>query len=173
MKYTLVNPKIEDSKMELSFDANTAIDAANKAWVELANKLKIKELKKRFFFTLKNSDGKLNHFKVEEQRGKEKHAEGKPIDFNIKEVQGKKSAPEKLSRMYGGGKKDDSDSSDSSESESSGSSSESGVYISPRLKTVELYEAPVVTWVYNPTVYDVEYVYIPRSKLIPQFVITV
>ncbi len=190
-KFQLVNPKISDSKINLSYDADSAEDAANMAWLELGKKYKLQPVKKGSFgFSLKSSDGKIHSFAVTEERAdnlksNSKDPEKRDYKYKITPINEKPGVEKKLNKMMEGGKKkDDSDSDSSDESDDSDSdgssddsSDDSDIYVRPRMKTVELIDAPKFTtakWEYYPHIYssnDVKEIWVPRGKVLPQLVL--
>lgn len=188
MKFSLLNPKINDKTMSTKYVASTPLDAAKKAWEEMAKVGKLKSLRNEFYFSLIDDSNKVSSFSVKEKPVKSKKSKNmkskktKEFEFEITPVATKKNvgkqSKELMSRMLknlkGGAKDSDSDSSDSDSDSDSGSDSDSdsesdssvGLYVG---KTLKGKEKPAL-WLYDATYYDVDHVWIPRGQSFPQFV---
>lgn len=162
--YELVNPVITGT-IETTFDADNALDAANQFWTNFTVKEKnISGNLPKFMFTLKDGDGKLYHFMVEETPNDSKNAK-----YNITQVEHKMTEAQekefleaianakKMSRTLvnkqNGGKKNRYD-----DSSSSSSSDEDDLFRFIRTRRVL---NPVTYWWYAPTVYNVRSVFTP------------
>lgn len=134
-KFTLVNPKI-DGSVQTSFDTNSPLEAADKAYSAISkyftNRLE------EFRFSLQNG-GKYFHFVASEHKGKDNK-----VSYVIKEFKGKVDTDKfekrltQYEKQYGGKHKDDS--SDSSDSDS---------------PLYRRYNYPIYNWWYDPFVYIV------------------
>ena len=176
--YRLVNPHIEGGFKKI-FSGNSARDAAEDAWKSLAKHFTNNVPK--FAFTLQqNSDNSLHHFGV-----KEFINNNKMVEYNVTEMNtrgGQKAVDkfkEELSKQQrtnkmSGGKDKDKDDDSSSSSSSDDDSDSSDIYAKIRLHKLMKRESPIVYWWYDPSIYDIDYFYVPTfvSTISPYMKIT-
>lgn len=177
--YKLVNPYI-DGSMNISFEGENGIDAANKAWDTISENL-TNNVPKFAFSLEKVNDGTLQHFVVSEML-----SGNKDVSFSIDELSlgmtpiqeqvFKKLITESaekrnsIQKQNGGYRRryEDDDSSVSSSS-SSTSSEEKELYNKLRYMKIEADShkpvKKITYWWYNPTVYKLNNLYIPTFKV--------
>lgn len=168
MTYELINPVLIGS-FPIKYKENSPENAAKVFWNEFS-KLIQNEIPK-MYFTLRNNDGKLFHFKVSEEESNKSIA-----DFNITPVERVHAkADEVLINAYnelttkkGGGRFKHYDDSSSSSDDSDESTSE---MIEKFQRLNRLRKLPIMYYYYIPYAYGSDSVFMPsfRYPYIPHF----
>jgi hypothetical protein len=177
--YKLINPHI-DGSINVDFKGKTNMDAANEAWGTISNNL-TNNVPKFAFSLEKTNDGSLHHFIVSEMVGGNKDVnfaidelklEMTPIQDQVFKKFISESAEKREAIQAGGSKKrrykkhDDSSSDDSdSDSDSDSSSEEKQLYKNlKKMKMNSNSPKPITYWWYNPTLYQLNNLYVPTFK---------
>ena len=156
MPYEVINPAIIGG-FNITYNTKTPSEAAKLFWRELS-KIIVNEIP-RSYFSLRDDDGKLYHFKVTEEKSNSNMA-----DYMLSQVDNvSKVNADKLVRTYdelkkqaGGKKNDDDDSSSSSDSDKKRYRK-----YKHKSKKYSKYAQPIVYYRYVPSVYDDESVFVP------------
>lgn len=157
--FEVVNPVILGN-FNSKYDEQTPIDAAKHFWNDMS-KIVINEIPKTFF-SLKDTNGKLYHFKVTEEKSGANMADYMLSQINLPNKKEEKGITETFERIKsasaqkGGRKHDDSDDSSSSSS----SSSEDDI-VRKFDKKRRKHSHPIVYYHYIPTVYGDESLFMP------------
>lgn len=153
--FEVVNPIIIGT-FKIKYNTTSAMDAAKMFWNEMS-KIVVNEMPKTYF-TLRDKNGKLFHFKVSEKKN------GKNmVDYMISPIDNidKKSSDiivkafDKITLQSGGNIKEDDDSSTSS------SSSVDDVVDKFKKINARRLKSPIVYYHYIPSVYKTENLYVP------------
>ena len=174
--FEIVNPIIIGT-LQTKYNETNPIDAAKLFWNDFSKKI-VNDIPKSFF-TLRNENGRLYHFKVTEKKN------GKNVDFMISPVENiDKTSNNLISTTFdkftelghkyldqNGGKKHDSD--DDSSSSSSDSSSDSVDEIIEKFKKINRTKLrPISYYYYVPSIYTSDNLYLPvfNPTVIPHYV---
>lgn len=159
-QYKLVNPYI-DGKFNSKFTGKSETEVAEKAWNSMSKYFASNV--PRFAFTMERlSDGKLCHFKVEEDKNDDEDVSYQISQMNLKHS---KKQNEQLRnklqtvRKQHGGADDDDDDDDSPYR----IDRMEKLYSKLRYNTMSnsFLASPMIYWWYNPLVYDLESFYVP------------
>jgi hypothetical protein len=172
MKFEVINPVIV-GRMQVTYDENSAPDAAKKFWNELS-KIIVNDIPKTCI-TLKDENDKLYHYKITEQKSGKFLADFmiSPVDKINKDAE-KSLVPthDKITaQTQKGGRKHRYDDSPSDSSSSSSSDSIDEAIEKFNLINATRKKSPVVYYYYNPAVYEKENLFIPvfTYPIIPHY----
>ena len=177
LKYTymfeVVNPAIVGI-FKVKYDENSPVDAAKRFWNELS-KIVVNELPKSYF-TLRDDNGKLYHYKVTEEKSGTNMADY--MLTQIEKVDEKKgnlvseTFDKIMARYRKGGKKHRyDDDNDDSPSDSSSSDEDDLVKKYDRIRSLRK-KQPIIYYHYIPSIYADESVFMPSFiyPIVPAYV---
>lgn len=173
MKYKLVNPMIEGT-LQTEFEGNSTIEAAQTAWNTISKH--IYDNVPKFAFTLRDKDGKLHNFVINEVESATKNNGGKikyklaslgGVNKNIERAFKNKLVEVEQSRKQSGGVRHKRyNNLDEDSDEDSDEFDEDALYKAIRYKRNINLAQPIVYWWYSPTLYK-EYL---KNFYMPSFV---
>lgn len=159
--FEVVNPAIVGI-FKIRYDENSPVDAAKRFWNELS-KIVINELPKSFF-TLRDDNGKLYHYKVTEEKSGSNMADY--MLTQIEKVDQKKgnlvseTFDKIMARFQKGGKKHRYTDDDDSPSESSSSDEDDLTKKYEKIRSLRR-KQPIVYYHYIPSIYGDDSLFIP------------
>lgn len=173
--FELINPTIV-GKFDVKFDTSDPYEAAKMYWHELT-KIISNEVPQTYF-TLKNSEGKIFHFKLSEEKNGTNLADytlTQITDVNESELEkllenNKKIMYSEQSKQSGGRHRHKHSYYDDDDDDSSSSSSDSSS-IYEKVKKYKKRSTPLIYFNYVPTVYKSDSVFIPTfiTPYIPHY----